>query len=301
MSMPDDLFYPVGTVTCVMVFTAHTPHDTSEHHETWFGYFKNDGFRKDKREGRIPKSKEIWESIKKEWVYMFRRKEIEGVSVWKKIEQEDEWCAEAYLKTNFNDLLDEDFQKVLVKFASFSFANNRPEIVNHLISKKQYKKLSLQDRDWEWFEIGDLFEIEKGERLTKQDRIEGDIPLITAGENNNGVADNILFEEFKDKKKIFENKITVDMFFNVFYHDYKYFSDDNVHTLIPKNFSLNSFSSSFLITILNKLKYKYAYGRQVRLMRLPFEKIKLPIDKNGDPDWEFMEDYIKSLPYSASI
>ena len=91
------------------------------------------------------------------------------------------------------------------------------------------------------------------------------------------------------------------MFFNVFYHDYRYFSDDNVHTLIPINFELNKYNSLFLVTVLSKLKYKYAYGRQVRLMRLPFEKIKLPVDKKGNPDWQFMEDYIKSLPYSASL
>ena len=163
------------------------------------------------------------------------------------------------------------------------------------------KKILLNSEKWKWFNLGDLFTFEKGERLTKQDRREGDVPLITAGENNNGVAERISFEDFKDKKKVFKSKITIDMFFNVFYHNYKYFSDDNIHTLIPINFELNKYKSIFLVAILNKLKYKYAYGRQVRLIRLPFEKIKLPIDKNGNPDWQFMEDYIKSLSYSASI
>ena len=35
---------------------------------------------------------------------------------------------------------------------------------------------------------------------------------------------------------------------------------------------INKYSSLFLITVLSKLKYKYAYGRQVRLIRLPSEK-----------------------------
>lgn len=163
------------------------------------------------------------------------------------------------------------------------------------------KKISLNTENWKWFSLSELFTFEKGERLTKLERIDGDTPLITAGENNNGVSGSISFEDFKDKKKVFENKITVDMFFNVFYHDYKYFSDDNIHTLVPINFELNKYSSLFLITVLIKLKYKYTYGRQVRLMRLPSEKIKLPADKNGNPNWQFMEDYIKSLPYSACL
>ncbi|MCX6812034.1 MAG: N-6 DNA methylase, partial [Candidatus Berkelbacteria bacterium] len=53
MSMPNDLFYPVGVVTCIMVFTAHVPHDSDQHHESWFGFWKDDGFRKDKVKGRI--------------------------------------------------------------------------------------------------------------------------------------------------------------------------------------------------------------------------------------------------------
>ncbi len=300
MSMPDDLFYPIGTVTCIMVFTAHTPHNSDKHHESWFGYWKNDGFRKDKALGRIPTDR--WPKIREEWLDMFRRKEIIGKSIWKKVDANDEWCAEAYLETDFSNLSEANFIINTVNLASFLFKNGKSEMVEFLLkNNNSNKKLSLYIENWKWFNLGDLFTFEKGERLTKPDRIEGDIPLITAGENNNGVTEYISLENFKNKKKIFENKITVDMFFNVFYHDYNYFSDDNIHTLIPIKFELNKYNSLFLVTILSKLKYKYAYGRQVRLMRLPFEKIKLPIDKNGDPDWQFMEDYIKSLPYSASM
>lgn len=180
---------------------------------------------------------------------------------------------------------------------------NKKEIpkVDKIKKSVSNKKISFDINNWKWFSLGDLFTFEKGERLTKLDRVGGDVPLITAGENNNGTAEYISLEDFKNKKKVFENKITIDMFFNVFYHDYKYFSDDNIHTLVPINFELNKYSSLFLVTVLSKLKYKYAYGRQVRLMRLPFEKIKFPADKNGDPNWQFMEDYIKSLSYSAGI
>jgi type I restriction-modification system DNA methylase subunit len=52
MSMPDQLFYPVGTVTCIMVFTAHKAH-LRENRKTWFGYWKTDGFVKTKHKGRI--------------------------------------------------------------------------------------------------------------------------------------------------------------------------------------------------------------------------------------------------------
>ena len=35
-SMPDDIFYPTATNVCVMVWEAHTPHDSGQ--ETFFGY-----------------------------------------------------------------------------------------------------------------------------------------------------------------------------------------------------------------------------------------------------------------------
>lgn len=302
MSMPDDLFYPIGTVTCIMVFTAYTPHDSDKHHESWFGYWKNDGFRKDKKDGRIATNK--WLNIKEEWLAAFsNKKEIAGFYIRKKVTKNDEWCAEAYLEADFSKINELEFIRDTVKAASFLFKNGKSEMAEFLLKNKnsKEKRQLLNTRSWRLFYLGDLFNFEKGERLTKPDRIKGNIPLITAGENNNGVSECISFEDFKDKKKIFENKITVDMFFNVFYHDYKYFSDDNIHTLIPIKFELNKYNSLFLITILNKLKFKYAYGRQVRLMRLPFEKIKLPIDSSGNPDWKFMEDYIKSLPYSTEI
>lgn len=300
MSMPNDLFYPVGMVPCIMVFTAHVPHNSDSDHKSWFGYWKDDGFRKDKIQGRI--STDRWPKIKEKWLDMFRRKEIAGKSVWKKVGINDEWCAEAYLKTNFSNLNEIDFIRNTMNLASFLFKTGKSETAEFLLKNRNLnKKILLNIEKWKWFSLGDLFTFEKGERLTKLDRISGDIPLITAGENNNGIAEFISLEDFKDKKKIFENKITIDMFFNVFYHDYKYFSDDNIHTLIPIKFELNKHNSLFLVTVLSKLKYKYAYGRQVRLMGLPFEKIQLPVDKNGNPDWKFMEDYIKSLPYLSSL
>lgn len=57
----------------------------------------------------------------------------------------------------------------------------------------------------------------------------------------------------------------------------------------------------FLITLINLERYRWAYGRKWRPIRMPKSTIKLPADSNGSPDWIFMEDYIKSLPYSGDL
>lgn len=57
----------------------------------------------------------------------------------------------------------------------------------------------------------------------------------------------------------------------------------------------------FLVTILQMEKYRYNYSRKMGSDRLKTFKIKLPKTVGGNPDWKFMEDYIKSLPYSSNL
>ena len=48
-------------------------------------------------------------------------------------------------------------------------------------------------------------------------------------------------------------------------------------------------------------KYRFNYGRKWGIDRMKKSLIKLPVDSDGKPDWQFMEDYIKSLPYSINL
>ena len=126
MSLPDDLFYPVGTVTCIMVFTAHVPHSESNR-KTWFGYWKNDGFVKTKQFGRIDLNHK-WEGIRDTWVEAFRnRDEIPGLSVKQKVTSADEWCAEAYMTTDYSNLTFEDFDAEIRNYIMFRFMNTLPK------------------------------------------------------------------------------------------------------------------------------------------------------------------------------
>ncbi len=117
LSMPDDLFYPVGVITCIMVFTAHTPHPVNK--ETFFGYFKDDGYIKVKNKGRID-IKNQWQRTKEEWLSAYvNNKKIAGLSVCKSVRAEDEWCAEAYMETDYSQITQADFEETVRKFALF--------------------------------------------------------------------------------------------------------------------------------------------------------------------------------------
>ncbi len=157
------------------------------------------------------------------------------------------------------------------------------------------KKLTLNTDNWKWFYLKNIFEMERGKRLTKADRERGIIPLVTAGSKNEGVAEYIANAEMKR----YQNVITIDMFSYCFYREYVFCCDDNI--LVLSNNKLNKYSGLFIATVLDNDNYKFQYGRQYRQKNFKTHKIKLPSITDGTPDWQFMEDYIKSLPYSKAL
>lgn len=166
------------------------------------------------------------------------------------------------------------------------------------------EKIRINYDSWRYFDLSGengLFYADHGKRLKSVDRIDGDIPLITAGKINQGVATYI---QENSKMKLFENCITIDMFGNSFFHREKFYCDDNIVTLIPKN-NMSNFCCQFISIVLNNENYRYSFGRQYRKTKYTDnQKVFLPAKIIGEkllPDYEFMENFIKSLNYSCAI
>jgi len=120
LSMPDELFFnsKVNVVSCIMILTAKRPHPQSK--KTFFGYFKDDGFVKRKNKGRIDIF-DKWKTIKERWINSYMNKEnVPGLSVNKVVLAEDEWCAEAYMETDYSNLSKNDFIKSIKEFVYFN-------------------------------------------------------------------------------------------------------------------------------------------------------------------------------------
>lgn len=123
LSMPDELFHnsKVNQAVCIMVFTASKKHRSDK--TTFFGYFKDDGFTKVKNKGRIDLFNK-WGKIEKEWIKLYlNKKDLVGVSINKTVSYDDEWCAEAYMKTDYSDLTEEDFEKTVRDLIAFKIKN----------------------------------------------------------------------------------------------------------------------------------------------------------------------------------
>lgn len=324
INMPSELFQPnASTHTAIAVFETHQPHNNSE---VVFYDLVEDGFVLSKNKGRTDVLNR-WNTIKKDLLQKINSPDTFQdftTLVKTQIKENDEWIIQAHSKSDYSKLTNKKFIDSIKRYIIFSikFKLNLldkdideltfMEILNdNKISKEIFDEVivELDSKNWKEFKLNDLFKIDKGERLVKLEREIGTTPLLTASAYNNGISNYIDYEAFKNNKKIFENRITVDMFCSVFYHDYEYFSDDNIHTLsfLNKEFDVyyeNKYVNLFLVTILKELTSKFDYGRQVRLKRFEEEVISLPYKTTGNetiPDFEFMEKFIKSLPYSKSI
>jgi hypothetical protein len=160
------------------------------------------------------------------------------------------------------------------------------------------KKLQLNLSKWRYFKLTDLFRI-TGSKTTPPLELEehekGIYPYVTTQATNNGV------EGFYDFYTEAGNILTVDSAVLGYcsYQPLNFSASDHVEKLIPK-FKVNQYVAMFLVTILNLEQYRYNYGRKACQARMKKMSIKLP-SKNEEPDYEFMEDFIKSLPYSSSL
>lgn len=309
-SMPDELFFnsKVSVVSCIMIWTAHRPH--SKFKQTYFGYYKDDGFVKRKIQGRFD-AFDRWNTIKEKWLdnyfnrkivslTLFMDEAVRGASqgsITQKVGAKDEWCAEAYMLTNYNGLKKTHFQNTLFNYSSFLFSNKLTDRVS--TESFHPKNLELSTENWKQFKVHKfLFEI-TGSTTTSVLELEeygyGAYPYITAQATNNGT------EKFYDFYTEKGNVLTIERAIQGYcsYQPKNFSASIDVVKLNPK-FEMNKYVALFLVTILNLENYRYNYGRKASQTRLKSTYIKLP-EKDGKPDFEFMEIFIKSLPYSNNL
>ncbi len=129
-SLPPDVFHPGANASvCCMVFELGKRHEKTNK-ETFFGYYRNDGFFKKKNLGRIEKNKPgsnegIWADIESRWLNLYKdRKTVTGISITHKITASDEWLAEAYMETDYSTLEKKDFIKTIKKFVAHRYTED---------------------------------------------------------------------------------------------------------------------------------------------------------------------------------
>lgn len=286
-SMPDDLFYPTGVTTCVMVWEAHRAHD--EHRSTFFGYYKDDGHVKVKNLGRVDRYAR-WEAIQRRWLDLYAEREVEaGITAKRCVGPRDEWVCEAYMQSNPGSITTADFDAKVCDFAA------------HLIRQQRLhndgSKAGIEA--WRAFRLGDVFEVRKGTRLTKADMNPGRTRFLGAIESDNAVRDYI------DAEPEFEaGTITVNYNGSVgfaFYQDEPYCATDDINVLSLREGTLNRWAGLFVCTVIQHERFRFSYGRKWTKTLMENSTLWLPATEEGNPDWTAMERYMRTLPHAPLL
>lgn len=170
-------------------------------------------------------------------------------------------------------------------------------------------KLQLNTKEWKWFRIGDYFD--KPYKATAYNAIsltpcekesDNSIAYITRTDVNNGCKNYVVNEGFTDIEM--GNAITIgDTTATIYYQENEFICGD--HMVVVRSKFLNKYVGMFIISLLNRERFRYNYGRAFNKGIIENTKLKLPATQNTngeyDPDWQWMEDYIKSLPYSRCL
>lgn len=185
------------------------------------------------------------------------------------------------------------------------------------------QKANIEVDKWYGFRFGNLISdiykakaINKDE-LTQTDTFKGSICYITRTSENNGCECRALLEDVNPGYIEKGNAISIgDTTATCFYQAEQFITGD--HMVIVRADWLNRINAMFIVTLLSREQYKYSYGRAFLMDRIKDTLIKLPIKRNEDgtpvinynkkyskkgylPDWDYIETYIKSLPYGDRL
>lgn len=300
-----DTFYGVGTNPVIAIFTAHEPHP--EEKVCKFIDFRNDGYEvrahiglvegdsaKDKRQHLL----DVWSG---------RVEAASKFCVESTVRPEDEWLHSFYY---FNDEIptDADFEKALTDYLTFEFSmiiqgrnylfeqGCKENYIRKRISElgKNVDISMLADKEWDEFPLDEIFTVLAGKRLETRNKIPGTRPFIGATDNGNGVTGFVGNDNTsKDGNVLGVNYNGAPCI--AFYHPYECVFSDDVKRLHLREHEDNKFVLLFFVPVFAQQRSKYSYGYKFKEQRMLRQKLVLPVNEQGKPDYEYMEQYAKNM------
>lgn len=152
---------------------------------------------------------------------------------------------------------------------------------------------------WAMFRVSDLFRLAKGKRLTKANMRRGRTPFIGAIARDNGLTAYVSSTPMHPGNTITVNYNGAGVA-EAFYQPEPFWACDDVNVLYPR-LNLTPCVALFIATVIRHEKYRFNYGRKWHLRRMEQSEIRLPCTPDGEPDWAYMERYIRTLAFSSQV
>ena len=154
--------------------------------------------------------------------------------------------------------------------------------------------MRLDEREWKPCRLSVLGKVESGRDIYALERVDGDIPYITSGSQNNGIGYFVNNKnDTYDKGYIaFNRNGAVGL---AFYHPYWSVMGNDCRKLHLTEADGNIYVGIFVATAISMQSKSFSYSRKLGTGRANKLQIMLPVTEEGVPDYQFMEDYISEL------
>lgn len=192
---------------------------------------------------------------------------------------------------------------------------------NFLRSHKDNIGKQIDVSNWKEFVYSEIFDVQKGFYNKKPEHnLVGEIPFLGATERCNGVTEYYSVDDIETASKTGdENNVSIEekLFSGnalcvtnngsvgcAFFQPTTFTCSHDVNPLYILDGCFNMYNALFVATVIEMDKYRWAYGRKWRPERMIKSTIRLPAKLKDDkyvPDWDYMENYMKSLPYGDRI
>ena len=314
IKLPESIFS--GVTTSIFIFKSGVAHNENK---IFACYIEDDGFETVKNQGRHD-VRNKWQEIEDKWCNIIYEQSGSDTIKWL-----DPKIHLSYVLPNEQfSLSEEDFRKAVFDYVLFKksidvrefkekianellysticdYNQNEKEIIDRIEEYKKRSCIPIDTRKWTPFSIGELFTNNRPEKRAFNDYSEGSIPFVASGNYNNGVKGYV--EPKKNEIPDSRNCITVSAVDgSAFYQDADFLGrgggGSSINILRHKK--LNEYIGIFLSVVIGKTCSKYKFDDMCSAAALKKEIIYLP-SINNEPDWEYMEMYIKNMPYIDMI
>lgn len=168
--------------------------------------------------------------------------------------------------------------------------------VHSVTQKFKYNDITpLNNKKWGEFIIGDLFNISIGKNVdgNKVNKSSGKTPYITRKESNNGL-DGFIDNDICKLNLKFPVITIGNETAQPFVQKFPFYTGTKVNILEPIA-DISEETLHFIAISLTNHKAKYNFSYTMNSTRLKKQKIMLPVNALGEPDYEYMEQYIKNI------
>ncbi|MCL2125211.1 MAG: N-6 DNA methylase [Oscillospiraceae bacterium] len=313
IKLPENVFS--GVTASIFIFRSGIPQNDKQ---IFACYMEDDGFETVKNQGRHD-VKGKWQDIEDKWIDIVYQQNGSNTIQWldpknslSYVLKKDEYtvCIDDFKKTVFDYVLflkgidAQEFKDKLVSEMLYSTKREYTQVeaeirtrIDELRREENGVPSDVDTSNWQAFSIKNWLCPKPQKRaFAKYD--DGDTPFVASGNRNNGVLGYVSPRD----GDILDagNCITVSAVDgSTFYQktDFLGRGGGGSSITIVRHENMNEISGLFLATVIGKVCSKYRFTDMCSKTALGNEIVYLP-NANGKPDWEYMEEFIRTIPLS---